>query len=182
MTKHITTDTRPHFIPGIHSWLAENFAKVHVVVLTDHPQFSGPPGLPISPQLLAVANAEDPNSPFAYTFNTVTLNLGLEAVGKFRQDADGYEVEMRFGGTPRRLYIPFDAIVSVYTPDSQAVQAFQFILRPGQEDIAIGAVKKEVVAVGAPAASNDGIKPKPSFVNHAAASKPRPNHLKLVKS
>ena len=183
MSKPITSDPRPHLIPGIYSWLAENFAKVHMAVLIDHPQFSGPPGLPTSQQMLAVANAEDCANPITRSFNIVTLNVGMNAIGKFHQDDSGIEVEMRFGGTPRMIYIPFDAIVSVYSPDNTNVQAFDFILRPGSEEFSIGALKKEVIRVEQPAASNDVVKPKPAFARHAEfGAPPRPNHLKLVKS
>lgn len=177
MTKHITTDPRPHFIPGIYSWLAENFTRVHVVVIVDHPLFVGPPGLPFSEQLLTVANQEDCNSPYAYRFRTVTLNIGFEAVNNFHQDAEGYSADMRFAGKLQSLYIPFDAIACVYTPDNQQVQSFQFILRPGQEVCCVGAPPKtKVIRVTNDDAGNDAITAKPSI-----KGQPRSNHLRLVK-
>lgn len=177
MTEHITSDPRPHFIPGFYSWLAENFAKVHVVVIADHPMFIGPPGLPLTEQPLTVANPEDCNSPYVHKFRTVILNIGCAAVNNFHQDAEGYSVDMRFAGSLHSLYIPFDAVVCMYTPDNQQVQAFQFILRPGQEEYSVDApAKKEVVRVNSSSAGNDN-----TIVKPVAQNQPRPSHLRLVK-
>lgn len=177
MTNHITTDPRPHFIPGIYSWLAENFARVHVMVIVDHPLFVGPSDLPTNEQLLAVANQEDCDSPYACLFRTVNLNIGCSAVNNFHQDAEGYSVDMRFAGKLQSLYIPFDAIACLYTPDNKQVQAFQFILRPGQEEHSVSAQpKKEVVRVNSVVAGNDS-----TIVKPAAQNQPRPGHLRLIK-
>ena len=175
--KHVTTDSRPHFLPGIYAWLAENFAKVHVVVLTDHPKFSGPAGLPLVEQILPVANPESCESAFGYTFKTVTLNLGVEAVGKFRIDAEGFEVSMRFNQKEALLYIPFEAIHSVYVPGVPAITPFNFILRPGQESYSCEVLNKGSIAIVNAPAVNDA----PKVESVAAKRTERPNHLRLVK-
>lgn len=175
--KHITTDSRPHFLPGFYSWLAENFNKVHVTVLTDHPNFVGPAGLPLVEQLLPVANLEDCSRPFGYMFKTVTLNLGTAAIGKFLADAEGFEVMMRFNSAVTTVYIPFEAVHSIYVPDNESITPFNFILRPGQENYSINVLKNGTVAVanGPTDRENsyaDDVKVKPAV---------RPSYLKLVK-
>lgn len=185
--KNITSDSRPHFIPGVYSWLAENFARVHFVVLTDHPGFMGPPGLPLAEQILPVANPEDCTQAFACKFKTVTLNLGANAIGKFLADAEGFEVTMRFNGQVSSVYIPFEAVHSVYTPDSDAISAFSFILRPGQERYSIEGIAEKDQP---PVANDEVVRETPKMLALAGGaggssttgvSEPRTGHLTRVK-
>lgn len=176
MAKQTTTDMRPHLIPGIHSWLAENFDKVYAVILVDHPRFIGPANLPLVERVLPVTHLEDCQQASGYRFKTVILNLGADSVGKFLQDEDGFEVSMRFDGVVHTVYIPFEAIFSILVPGCETVEPFNFILRPGQEAYCIEEIEEESVSV-----SNGS-----SMIDSSEQEKPRPrtnrsNHLSVVK-
>lgn len=177
MTKHITTDSRPHFIPGIYAWLVENFSRVYVSVLVDHPKFVGPKGLPLTEQILPVANPEDYSTALACKFKVVTLNLGTEAIGGFQMHEDGFEVTMRFNMVATQVFIPFEAIHSIYPPDNPAISPFCFILRPGQEEYSIKTDKERPAVVPTEPAVNDATAPKKAVVGRSE----RPSHLRLVK-
>lgn len=165
--KPLITDSRRHLVPAMYFWLAENYTKVYIAALVDHPKFAGPSGLPIQKALLPVQVLEDQHSTVGHFFNVVTLDFGINAIGNFHQDEEGFEVSMRFGGKPHVVYVPFEAVFAIYTPNDPNAQPFQFGLMPGQEKYSI------VNAEASDGTTGEATSEAP-VVN-------RTNHLRVVK-
>lgn len=128
------TDPRKHLVPAHYSWLLENFTRVFVMFVSKHPDVRIPPGIANSDATVPIMTDDGMQH---VAVNTVTLNLSMEAVGKFAQTDTGFKVQMRFSGNPFEVEIPFDSIVAIYSPDSGNGSALQFPLYYGQESLAL---------------------------------------------
>jgi stringent starvation protein B len=176
MSKVITTDARPHLIPGIYSWMAENFNKVYLTVITDHPKFMCRADLPLRDMAVAISGEDK-----ACVFNTVTLNFGMNAINEFGIDATGISATMRFSQRAVEVYVPFDAIIAVYPPESPVIEPFTFGLMPGQEKYSKEALKNGPQEVVEHVDSVDMVAVAARAAVAESRSQNRTNHLRVVK-
>ena len=174
MTRSHATDARPHFIPGVYSWLTENFSKVYFTIITDHPNFVCKANFQSRELVLPITGITDSENK-GCVFNTVTLNLGAEAINSFSMDSEGIIVNMRFNSIPTEVYIPLDAVIAIHAPEALNIQPFMFALMPGQEKYSKGAIKKVSLTV----VNKDEAAAAVAIVE---STEPRRlNHLSLVK-
>jgi stringent starvation protein B len=168
-TRPITTDARPHFIPGVYTWLSENFSKIHVVAIINHPRFACSATLPTREILLPIAGVSDFENK-GCIFDVATLNIGVDAVGRLSMDEEGIFFNTRFNQVVTEVYIPFESVVSIHAPENVTMHPFSFSLMPGQEKYSKGAIK-ETPSSEATVVVTESPAPPPR----------RTDHLKLVK-
>ena len=92
------TSQRPYLIRAMHEWMTDNGFTPHIVV--DDERAGG--GLP----------------PEHVRDGKIVLNVGYAATRNLELGHDRVALEARFGGVPRRLDIPVDAVLCIYARET----------------------------------------------------------------
>jgi len=121
--KNTTTDPRPHLLPGIYSWLAENFSRVYVSVAANSANLICPAGLPTQ-KVIVLTNRDGVLA--EKECEIITLNFGAEAINNFYLDDAGFGATLRFNSIALPVYIPFKSIYGISSPDGEARYFFTF--------------------------------------------------------
>lgn len=150
MSNQKITDHRPHFVPAIYNWMAENFGQIYVSFLRNHSGVDCPPCKFTTEQFGAQTDEQGPVTLF--NIDMVTLNFSPEAVGAFAFDNEGIVASIRFGGQVAKVKVPFTAIKRMYAPERTDLG--YFLNQPfSEEDIEFTqeALNKSQPQVGQPA-------------------------------
>lgn len=116
------TSWRPHHIRATLNWIRENNMRPMILVaVVGKDVYAGP----TEPQLRrvlvindAIGNADASQAKvYEKVLPTILLNLSDDAVAAYRDDGDGLRFKTRFNFVAHDLYIPFDCIVRVISPD-----------------------------------------------------------------
>jgi stringent starvation protein B len=100
----MTTSSRPYLFRGLYEWLLDNQLTPHVIIAADLPGVEVPSEQVQDGQL--VLNISD------------TATRGLQ-IGN-----DALSFSARFGGVPRQIYVPMDAVVAIYARENGAGMVF----------------------------------------------------------
>jgi stringent starvation protein B len=123
-------------MPAVFQWMAENFEKIHLHAVVKHPDVILPPGVPTKsiPCGVRVKNDAGSDSINIINVDLVTLNFGCMAISSFYQNDKGFGCKMRFNGVARDVFLPFESIVVISSPDDQdGTGTSAFPLYYGQE-------------------------------------------------
>lgn len=117
------TALRPHLVKAYLNWVSENCTRPHITfVITDKVMFNPWPKLKFDRNLVPVI-ANDPQTGQQMVtypnreFDTLTLNVGELAVTGYSETDEGLLFNCRFNGKVSEVYIPYDAIYTVTSPD-----------------------------------------------------------------
>ena len=88
-------DQRPFMLVAIYNWIVESECTPYVYVNCNHQGVRVPVNL-ISPD------------------NSIILNIGMGAVSMLSFEDDIITFEARFQGKLERIYVPFEAVMSIY--------------------------------------------------------------------
>ena len=100
----MSVSSRPYLLRALYEWLLDNQLTPHVLVAADMPGVEVPREQVQEGQL--VLNVSD------------TATRGLEISN------EALSFSARFGGVPRQLYIPVEAVVAIYARENGAGMAF----------------------------------------------------------
>lgn len=179
MTK--MTDFRRHMVPAFFACICENFERVFVHAAVKCPGVIVPPGtstrVGTCPIMVDNVNSSD-SQVSVVDIVIVTLDFGLKATNSFYQNEKGFGAKMRFNGVARDVFLPFESIVGISSPDAPNI-AMDFPLYYGQEVLAVNDDsdrKKKIV-------NNNLCKEiiEPESPSESSRSKQHPR-LKLVKN
>jgi stringent starvation protein B len=98
------TPKRPYYFRAMYEWILDNQLTPHIVVDTETPDVSVPPGF-----------SED---------GRITLNLAPLAVSGFAMNNEGLEFKASFSGKLMHLYIPMHAIIAIYALENNHCLVF----------------------------------------------------------
>lgn len=99
------TPQRPYLLRALYDWLLDNGCTPHVVVDT------------------TLANVEVPQE--HVKDGQIVLNVHPDALTRFEMDQHHLSFEARFGGVPRRIWIPMAAILAIYARENGAGTIFE---------------------------------------------------------
>jgi stringent starvation protein B len=131
-----TTDPRRHMLPALFAWLCENFERVHLHAAVKCPGVVVPKAVAtnVMPSQVMTATKDGDGHPEMIYVETVVLNFGLMATNSFYQNDKGFGAKMRFNGIATDVFLPFESIIAITSPDGNANQASAiFPLYYGQE-------------------------------------------------
>jgi stringent starvation protein B len=165
------TDPRRHMLPALFSWMCENFEKVHLHAAGKCPGVVAPAGVAMRtapcPVMTKDANG-DSHHEMIYV-EILTLNFGLMATSSFYQNDKGFGAKMRFNGNSTDVFLPFESIVAISSPDDiRNIAASNFSLYYGQETLAVSSK-----------VAGEATELREDKTSEATVEKPRP-HLRLV--
>ena len=132
------TDPRKHFVPATFNWMCENFSRVYIHIAVKHPDVIVPPGITAKKALCGIKtkNGNSVDTINAINTDVVTLNFGVDAVNSFYQNDTGFGCKMRFGGIARDIFVPFESVVMITSPDCDDNSGTSvFALYYGQENL-----------------------------------------------
>ncbi|HEU4619337.1 MAG TPA: ClpXP protease specificity-enhancing factor [Gammaproteobacteria bacterium] len=92
------TKQRPYLLRAMHQWMVDNGLTPHIVVDATRKDVLAPAGY-----------AKD---------GKLVLNVSYSAARALDLGNDRVSFEARFGGVPRRLDIPIDAVLGIYARES----------------------------------------------------------------
>jgi stringent starvation protein B len=98
---------RPYLLRALHEWIVDSGATPHLLV------DAGWPGVVVPPE--------------AVTDGSIVLNVAPEAVRGLLMGDDEIEFECRFGGVPRAVAVPVDAVRAIYARENGAGMAFEAV-------------------------------------------------------
>ncbi|SFC04339.1 stringent starvation protein B [Marinospirillum celere] len=142
----MTSSSRPYLLRGLYEWLLDNHLTPHVIIAADLPGVEVPREQVQEGQL--VLNISD------------TATRGLEISN------EALTFSARFGGVPRQLYIPMEAVVAIYARENGAGMVF------GQEPGVEEALEEEEASSESPSAASE---------EAPASASRQASHLKVVK-
>lgn len=96
---------RPYLLQALYDWLLDNDCTPHVVVDASQPFVDVPQ-----------EHVKD---------GQIVLNIHPAALTNFAMDLEHIGFEARFGGVPRRIYLPMAAIVAIYARENGAGTIFE---------------------------------------------------------
>ena len=96
---------RPYLLRALYDWLLDNNCTPHVVVDATQPYVNVPQ-----------EHVKD---------GQIVLNIHPAALTNFAMDLDHISFEARFGGVPRRIYLPMAAIIAIYARENGAGTIFE---------------------------------------------------------
>lgn len=99
------TSSRPYLIRAIHEWIVDNGLTPYLIV------DALVPGVEVPSQYVQQGR--------------VVLDVSPRAVRGLRLENDWIEFNARFGGTPRSVRVPTQAIQAVYAKENGVGMAFQ---------------------------------------------------------
>lgn len=129
---------RPYLLRALYDWLLDNDCTPHLVVDAVQPYVDVPQ-----------EHVKD---------GQIVLNIHPAALTNFTMDLEHVSFEARFGGVPRRIYLPMAAIIAIYARENGAGTIFE--AEPGltsQQDTGPQAVTE----VPEPSSTDDDAKPIP---------------------
>lgn len=100
-----------HIIPAIMNAFYELDPKVYVSLCVDYPGVIISPRIPVT-SLREIKVEGDGN------IRELTLNLSIAAVSDFLMVKEGINVTFRINEVPYTAYIPYEAVLYVFCPDS----------------------------------------------------------------
>lgn len=131
------TSSRPYLLRANQEWITDN-------------------GL--TPLILVDANHPDTEVPVEYVQDgRIVLNISMSAVSGWQADNHRLSFSARFGGVPRQLSVPVDAVLAIYARENGKGMAF------------------------GPADEPDPEPPKPSADKQQDQDNERRSHLKVIK-
>lgn len=169
-------DQRPFIVPGLIGWLQAQADPVHISFLSEMPGVEGVQGIRAADTELPVISIKDD---FLHqekgTFKTIVFNFALSAISGFFTNDKGIGCMMRFGTVARSVFIPYSAMVSIYTlspvpgaivfgyhPQATANALCQAIT-PGMLQALTGKAPEEA-SVAAPTPQPEEPAPRPSWL------------------
>jgi stringent starvation protein B len=120
--------------------MCENFEKIHLHAAGKCPGVIAPVGVAMRtapcPVMTKDANG-DSRHEMIYV-EILTLNFGLMATNSFYQNEKGFGAKMRFNGVATDVFLPFESIVAISSPDdTRNISESNFSLYYGQETLAV---------------------------------------------
>jgi stringent starvation protein B len=98
------TPNKPYLIRAIYEWLSDNDT---------------------TPYLAVNANMPDCIVPLEYAKDgKIILNIAAQAVHALLMGNDAIEFSARFGGIPRQVYVPIEAVTAIYAKENGQGIAF----------------------------------------------------------
>lgn len=140
----MTTSSRPYLLRGLYEWLLDSHLTPHVIIAADLPGVEVPREQVQDGQL--VLNISD------------TATRGLEITN------DAMSFSARFGGVPRQIYIPMEAVIAIYARENGAGMVFG--QEPGVEEAS---------------AESDTSEATPAASEQQESASRQASHLKVVK-
>lgn len=98
------TSNRPYLIRAIHQWICDNGLTTHLVV------DAGYPGAEVPQEFVRDGQ--------------IVLNIAPRAVTGFSADNDEIVFSARFGGIPRHIRLPVNAVMAVFAKENGQGMAF----------------------------------------------------------
>lgn len=98
MAERPLSQQRPYLLRAMHEWMTDNALTPHIVVDATFDNLK-----------LPVEHVRD---------NKIVLNVSYAATRGLRMGNDTASFEARFGGAPRALNIPLDAILGIYAREN----------------------------------------------------------------
>ncbi len=144
------TSSRPYLLRAMHEWISDNGETPLVVVDAGYPDAQVPE-----------EHIKD---------GSIVLNVALSATRNLLMDNDGVSFDARFGGVPRAVYFPVEALLGIYSRESG--QGMQFERQ--QEAEAAEESAAEPVAEGLPQEPDDA-------GPNNAPTRPNGPNLRIVK-
>lgn len=98
------TSNQPYLLRAFYEWIVDNNLTPYIVV-----------------------NATNPNVDVPQEFvkdGQIVLNISPGACVNFMLDIEGISFQARFGGQPRRLSMPCDAVMAIYARENGAGTVF----------------------------------------------------------
>jgi len=92
------TKKRPYLLRAMHEWVLDNGMTPHIVVDAKHERLVAPPGHEVDGKLI--------------------LNISPSATRGLSLGNDFVAFEARFGGVSRRVEVPVDAILGIYSREN----------------------------------------------------------------
>lgn len=109
------TSNKPYLIRALYEWLLDNNATPHILVNSEYPQVSIPPGIDKDDQ--------------------VVLNLAPQAVQDLQMQNEFIFFSARFSGVSQQLTIPVAAVMAIYSrEDGQGMMFSEDTSPPAVED------------------------------------------------
>ncbi len=96
---------RPYLLRALHEWISDRHLTPHILVNTNHPMVRVPPH---------IINEN----------GTVVLNIGHNAVRNLSLGTDEVTFNARFDVIPYRVRIPIEAILAIYSRETQEGMGF----------------------------------------------------------
>ncbi|WP_178006189.1 ClpXP protease specificity-enhancing factor [Marinospirillum perlucidum] len=109
----MTTSSRPYLLRGLYEWLLDNQLTPHIIIAADLPGVDVPSEQVQDGQLV--------------------LNISDTATRDLVMTNDAVSFSARFGGVPRQIYVPMEAVVAIYAREDGAGMVFG--QEPGAEAI-----------------------------------------------
>lgn len=98
------TSNKPYLLRAFYDWLVDNQLTPHIVV---------------------DATVEGTQVPHEYVRDgQIVLNIAPHACGKLQLGNQAVSLDARFGGTPRHLHIPVQAVMAIYARENGAGTIF----------------------------------------------------------
>lgn len=98
------TSNRPYLIRAIHQWICDNGLTTHLAV------DAGYPGAEVPQEFVQDGQ--------------IVLNIAPRAVTGFSADNDEIMFSARFGGVPRHIRLPMNAVMAVFAKENGQGMAF----------------------------------------------------------
>ncbi|HVV67605.1 MAG TPA: ClpXP protease specificity-enhancing factor [Gammaproteobacteria bacterium] len=98
------TSNKPYLIRAIYEWLSDNDLTPYLAVNTSHAECMVPEEYVKDGQII--------------------LNIATQAVHALLMGNDAIEFSARFGGVPRQVYVPIDAVTAIYAKENGQGIAF----------------------------------------------------------
>lgn len=104
------TSNRPYLIRAIHEWISDNGLTSHLAVNAFYPGAEVPQEF--------VENGQ------------IVLNIAPRAVSEFQADNQEIRFSARFGGVPRTVRVPVEAVLAVFARENGQGMAFEPVEPP----------------------------------------------------
>lgn len=104
-----------HVVPSYINAFYQLDPKVYIVFFIEYPGVEVSP--PVPPTSTHPVKIDELN-----TRHQLTLNMTLEAVSNFNMGQEGVSFNFRINGISHHVYIPYEAVISVFCPDSPDYQ------------------------------------------------------------
>ncbi|ASK34882.1 ClpXP protease specificity-enhancing factor [Alloalcanivorax mobilis] len=104
------TSNRPYLIRAIHEWICDNGLTTHLAVN------AGYPGTEVPQEFVQDGQ--------------IVLNIAPRAVTAFSADNTEICFSARFGGVPRQIRVPVDAVMAVFARENGQGMAFDAVEPP----------------------------------------------------
>lgn len=135
------TDIRPHIVPAIYNWLVENYRRVFITAVVDHPDVMIPRAIETQRTMSSIDTYDSTGKKGASLISVqiVTLNFGAEAIGHYGTNEKGMYAKMRFNGRVEEVFVPYESVIGLYSPDDETrTSLFQFSLHHTQANLGAG--------------------------------------------